>query len=44
MNACDAMNDTSPGERLLVVTTAAHDGNVRIEVRDRGSAASVLVR
>ena len=36
MNACDAMSDTPPGERLLVVATATH-GHARIEVRDRGS-------
>ena len=36
MNACDAMSDTPPGERLLVVSTATH-GDARIEVRDRGS-------
>ena len=36
MNACDAMSDTPPGERLLVVSTAM-DGDARIEVRDRGS-------
>ncbi len=36
MNACDAMSDTPPGERLLVVSTTAQ-GGARIEVRDRGS-------
>ena len=36
INACDAMRDTPPGERLLVVSTAAQ-GDARIEVRDRGS-------
>ena len=36
MNACDAMSDTPPGERLLVIATATH-GDARIEVRDRGS-------
>ncbi len=35
MNACDAMSDTPPGERLLVVTTASH-GEARIEVHDGG--------
>jgi signal transduction histidine kinase len=36
MNACDAMSDTPPGERLLVIATATH-GDARLEVRDRGS-------
>ena len=36
MNACDAMNDTPAGERLLVVTTTAQ-GDGHIEVRDAGS-------
>ena len=36
MNSCDAMSDTPPGERLLVVSTATH-GDARIEVGDRGS-------
>ena len=36
VNACDAMGDTPPGERLLVVSTTAQ-GDARIEVRDRGS-------
>jgi len=36
MNACDAMSDRPPGERLLVVSTATH-GDARVEVRDRGS-------
>ena len=36
MNACDAMSDTPPGERLLVVSTTM-GGDARIEVRDRGS-------
>ena len=36
LNACDAMSDTGPGERLLVVSTAA-EGDARIEIRDRGS-------
>ena len=36
MNACDAMKDTPPGERLLVVSTTTQ-GDARIEVRDRGS-------
>jgi signal transduction histidine kinase len=36
MNSCDAMNDTPPGERLLVVSTATL-GDARIEVCDRGS-------
>jgi C4-dicarboxylate-specific signal transduction histidine kinase len=36
LNACDAMSDTGPGERLLVVSTAA-EGHARIEIRDRGS-------
>jgi len=36
MNACDAMSDTPPGERRLVIATAKH-GEARIEVSDRGS-------
>ena len=36
LNACDAMSDTGPGERLLAVSTTAQD-DARIEVRDRGS-------
>jgi len=36
MNACDAMSDTPPGERLLDIATATH-GDARLEVRDRGS-------
>ncbi len=36
LNACDAMGDTPPGERLLVVSTTTQ-GDARIEVRDRGS-------
>jgi signal transduction histidine kinase len=36
MNACDAMIDTPPGERLLVVSTTRL-GDARIEVRDGGS-------
>ena len=35
MNACDAMSDTPPGERLLVVSTTL-GGDACIEVRDRG--------
>jgi signal transduction histidine kinase len=37
INACDAMADVLPGERLLVVSTSSHDGAARIEVSDRGS-------
>ncbi len=36
LNACDAMSDTPPGERLLVVSTTTQ-GDARIEVRDAGS-------
>jgi signal transduction histidine kinase len=45
VNACDAMNDTPPGERLLIVSTTKQ-GDARIEVRDRGSgiAPDVLVK
>jgi C4-dicarboxylate-specific signal transduction histidine kinase len=35
MNACDAMSDTPPGERLLVVSTTLGE-DACIEVRDRG--------
>jgi signal transduction histidine kinase len=37
MNACDAMDDTPPGERVLVIATSANDGVVRIAVHDRGA-------
>jgi len=37
MNACDAMSDTPPGERVLVIATSAQDGVVRIAVHDRGT-------
>jgi signal transduction histidine kinase len=37
LNACDAMNDTPPGERLLVVSTTTQGDDARIEVRDQGS-------
>jgi signal transduction histidine kinase len=36
LNACDAMSDRHPGERLLVISTA-RDGDARIEVRDQGT-------
>jgi C4-dicarboxylate-specific signal transduction histidine kinase len=36
MNACDAMSDVRPGERLVVVSTA-RSGDARIEVRDQRS-------
>jgi signal transduction histidine kinase len=36
INACDAMNDRQPNERLLVISTAG-DGEARIEVRDQGT-------
>jgi C4-dicarboxylate-specific signal transduction histidine kinase len=37
VNAADAMSETPPGDRLLVVATSMHDGAARVEVRDRGS-------
>jgi len=37
VNAADAMSETPPPDRLLVVATTMHDGGARIEVRDRGS-------
>jgi C4-dicarboxylate-specific signal transduction histidine kinase len=37
MNACDAMGDTPPGDRVLTIATATADGVARIEVCDRGS-------
>ncbi len=45
MNACDAMSDTPPGERVLVVATTT-GGDARIEVRDAGSgiASDALTR
>jgi C4-dicarboxylate-specific signal transduction histidine kinase len=36
VNACDAMSDTPPDDRRLVVTTSSN-GDARIEVSDRGS-------
>jgi len=36
VNACDAMSDTRPGERLVVVSTMM-GSDARIEVRDSGS-------
>ena len=36
MNSCDAMSETPPGERMLVVSTATN-GNASIEICDRGS-------
>ena len=36
MNACDAMTETAPGERVLVISTAVTAGAARIEFRDRG--------
>ncbi len=39
LNACDAMRDTPPGERLVVVSTTVQ-GDARIEVRDRGRGIS----
>jgi signal transduction histidine kinase len=35
MNACDAMGDTAPGQRRLLVSTTMQ-GDARIEVRDAG--------
>jgi len=37
MNACDAMSDTPPGERTLIISSSVHDGTARISVRDQGS-------
>jgi len=37
MNACDAMGDTPPGERVLVIATSAENGVARIAVHDRGT-------
>jgi C4-dicarboxylate-specific signal transduction histidine kinase len=37
MNACDAMSDTSPTERVLVIATSVDNGVVRIAVHDRGT-------
>lgn len=37
MNACDAMSDTAPAERVLVIATSADSGAVRIAVHDRGT-------
>jgi signal transduction histidine kinase len=36
MNACDAMSNRGPGERLLTVSSH-RNGDFRIEVRDRGT-------
>ena len=37
MNACDAMGDTPPSERMLLVATVDHENTARISVRDHGS-------
>ncbi|HKU62204.1 MAG TPA: ATP-binding protein [Gemmatimonadales bacterium] len=37
INACDAMTDTPSRERLLLLSTTAHEGKARIEVHDRGT-------
>jgi signal transduction histidine kinase len=39
VNACDAMNDRPPNERLLLISTA-RNGDARIEVRDQGTGIS----
>jgi signal transduction histidine kinase len=36
MNACDAMADTAPGDRRLLISTT-REGDARIEIRDAGS-------
>lgn len=37
INACDAMKDNSPDDRLIVIETASNDsGGVRVSVTDRG--------
>jgi signal transduction histidine kinase len=36
MNACDAMADTVPGDRRLIISTTRED-DARIEIRDAGS-------
>ena len=36
MNACDAMSDSSPGDRALIVSTTVHDSAARISVCDNG--------
>lgn len=37
MNACDAMTENAPGDRLLLVTTALRGGSVRISISDNGT-------
>jgi len=36
MNACDAMADTAPGDRRLLISTT-READARIEIRDAGS-------
>jgi C4-dicarboxylate-specific signal transduction histidine kinase len=36
MNACSAMADRAPAERILIVRTATHGGGVRVSVDDQG--------
>ncbi|MEO8615272.1 MAG: ATP-binding protein [Luteolibacter sp.] len=37
LNGTDAMADCEPGTRRLHITTALHDGTVRVSVRDEGT-------
>jgi two-component system sensor histidine kinase DctS len=39
-NGMDAMSDTAPDQRVLTISTAAHEAGVRITVADRGSGIS----
>lgn len=39
-NACEAMEDTPPGEREVLVRASCDNGAVRVSVRDRGSGLS----
>lgn len=36
INACDAMEQNAPGDRLLTLTTAARDGEIHLTVADCG--------
>jgi signal transduction histidine kinase len=44
LNACDAMEDTKPGERSLTIATSYDQGAVQVSVSDRGSGISESVK
>jgi PAS domain S-box-containing protein len=37
MNACDAMADNAPGDRLLVIATASRGSSIRVSISDNGT-------